>query len=343
MARRRNRKTTVPFIGALRENELRPQIMVVQPRNQKKKNKKKSKGRKRMANANNNNNPALSEWKENVCALINPFCAAARGVRWPDGSLAKTLTFTVRGSTTMTVDTNGSGALLINPNFPYGTLVASAMTGSVATVGGAFSPFQNCDPAVAGSYGTFIKQSRLTCGGVRIMPIAALLSAAGTISILEIRAAAAGTPGTIDVLNPGESEFATRSLSNPIESTFLFKPCGTTARQFAVQNTNSSNYVSNDWTSLCIGIIGAAASSTPLRVEYVLQFEAQAETGTAMATMATMPPPDEPKMVHTTSAASRMLDSFTEGGALVVDRLIAGAVDAATVGVRRSMRGNALM
>lgn len=199
-----------------------------------------------------------------ICSLTDPFCGHALGARWPDGS-ANLFPFTVRGHTVMTTMSNGGAYTQVNTGFPYNTLSTSSFAVNY-TMAAAFT-----GPST-GSANTYFAQARpVLCGLV----LRSLLPVSTTQGYLIIRQTPQDTVGPSGVVVPGNcygAQVWTYPIAPNMEIPLVFNPVqGTGAYDVIDQSTTTS--IPTSWNSFSIEIIGSAASTNVIDIDYFFHYE----------------------------------------------------------------------
>jgi len=255
-----------------------------------------------------------------VCALTNPFCPAAKGSKWPDGTQGNSMTQQFRGNLTISSLAAGNNAVVFASAAPYGYLAGTSSTATVVTFPANYIWYK--DTSLLATYGV---EYRIVSFGVIFRCVASATSAAGLLTIGTAVAPAGGTSLTLG--QEAYSEVQVVAIQPGMEITWIAQPRGSGAREFIPQST--ATVVTNDWTNCIMEIAGAPASTALINAEWFMNIEFTLPTNSDLAPLAKQNPP---KVVHAETAVSTvhtMLGSFLKVGVSTIEGTIKEAASAA--------------
>jgi hypothetical protein len=260
---------------------------------------------------------------QKVCALTDPFCGHAIGVRWPDGSLG-TLPFTVRGHLAFSSFADGSHYVQFAPCFPYLSLSALGRTGSVFTLNSTYASVP------VGGITSYISDYRPVCCGIVIRSLTPVMTTSGYIIVRRLP----GFDGTLGAGVATGDTYATMTQTYPIvpgmEIPIVFSALsGSLARNLVSQSTTTT--MPNNWDYIAVETVGAAASTTVLDFEFYYHFEGKLnESNQSLASLAPVSNNNSTALV---SAATRVTGQIAKQTESTLARFGAKAVRFATEAV----------
>jgi hypothetical protein len=248
-----------------------------------------------------------------VCSVTDPFCPASKNSKWPDGTSGNTLTEQFRGTQTLFCDANGAHFSVYQGSAPYGYL-NGAIVGSTATTGTNFGIYR-----ASSLMATYGNDYRIVSFGCIIRCIASATSASGVVTLGTSSAGAVSTAYTMGT--ELYDEVTVKAIQPGLEISWISQPRGPGARDFISQSIITS--APSDWTSLYVEVFGAAASSSPLLVEWFLNVEFNTKTtARALSAIAKPNPPKSSAAESSVSAAHASIGSFIEGGVAMVEQTV---------------------
>jgi hypothetical protein len=204
---------------------------------------------------------------EKVCAITDPFCANARGARYPDGAGGNTLTFQVRAHVSLaTLSVGGTVAYFLG-SLPYSYIQAASYSAGNYTLNTTYT-----QTTQAQTWAAYLGTYRLTTAGIIIRNVLPALTAQGYIIVSKETT----PPPVSSVIAAGDvygNEVETRPLFAGQEVSVMFKPVGSIARTFS--GGNSSTTTNTGWDNIKIEVSGGPASTTVLDVEILYNVEFQ--------------------------------------------------------------------
>lgn len=279
----------------------------VSPRNAKRRGPKKSKPRR---------SGVQPHHVSTVCSFTNPFCPAAKGSKWPDGTAGNTLTEQFRLVQVASVDSNGNACFVYAGAAPFSG-IGSTVSGSTATFAATYNSLRA--NSLLATYGS---DYRIVSFGAIVRCIASATTASGYVTLGTGQAPAPSSTNTMG--SELYQEVAVKAIQPGMEMSWISTPVGTGAREFVPQSTTTTGQSSADWNALWIEIQGATASSTPLSIEIFMNVEFRPlVTARALTAIAK---PNPPKSTVAESAVSNIhssLGSILEGGVKVVEDTVA--------------------
>lgn len=263
-----------------------------------------------------------------TCSITNPFCPAARGAKWPDGTTGNTMTQQLRGNVIMRSDANGYLYMQFCAAAPFGYLETGAITGGggspiVATTKTTYTTY-----ASTSLLATYANAYRVVSAGCIVRCVASATDASGVATF-----GTSGVTPTNSAITLGLTyyqECAIKAIQPGLEFSWIAAPLGTTAHEFSGLSTGS--VMNNDWTALTIEISGAKASTNLLNVEYFINVEFTLSSGQAIAQLASPNPPQNTIVTSSHSKIQSTLGTLIEGGVSVVESKITNAAKSAIGG-----------
>lgn len=266
----------------------------------------------RTPRAKNSKPKAKAAHIHNVCAVTNPFCPAAKGTRWADGTGGSTISEQFRGNLAMNSSTAGTGVWTFAPTAPFGYSIYSAATGTTGTVG-SYVTYKT--GSMLGTYGAAY---RIVSFGVIIRCIASATSAQGIVTL----GTSGSTPAATTVITLGSenyNEVAVKAIQPGMELSWISKPIGSSSREFIAPSTSTPSSVS--WTTLVVEMQAGPGSTNMLMAEWFMNVEFQIGVTSAIAPLA--------KQALTSPATSTLsmrtansLGSLFEGGVSQVEAAV---------------------
>lgn len=244
-----------------------------------------------------------------ICGLADPFCTHAIGAKYPDNSPVRTNTYSARGSTQLVVDTGGEGTYLFMPQYSYGPLTyPSTGSGSLVTAWTAFPAYSPI--ADVANY-------RINSVGFTLKCTLAPLNASGMVYLRGYATEDLIKMGAVDVTTYNASWCKNVPLRLMDDTAVLLQHTSQLPQVFyrtINDNTAVTNSSSKGFAPVTIYINGAPASSAPITIEWVINYELVFEDSSGSAQMATPPPPMNAQL--TTAAnyvTSTIAPIFTAG------------------------------
>lgn len=248
---------------------------------------------------------------QGVCAIANPFCIAAKGSKWPDGTMGNTMVEQFRGNVTISSFAAGDSLYTFAAASPFGYLTPASSAGGNVTMNGAYTTYKSS--SILATFGT---QYRITSMGVIVRSVASATNSAGLVTF--------GTTGTLvgssSVMVLGTElydETVVKAIQPGLEFCWVAQPRGVEVHQFIAQS--SAGTVNTDWTALVIEVTGATASIPLLNVEWFVNVEFTLKTNSTMSALAPRNPPSSVAAVQAVSKIHSTLGSFIEGGITQVE------------------------
>lgn len=256
-----------------------------------------------------------------VCSITDPFCPAAKGSKFPDGTVGNTMTEQFRGNQLITTNAAGCQLFYMNPGMlPYGYgLGVGAGAGTLAM------PATWTALKTGSLFESFGKQYRVVSAGAIIRCVASATDASGLATFGSCPAIPINTVITLGTELYVDSTI--KAIQPGMEMSWISSPQGTEARAFVPAGLNTSFL--SEWTSLLIEVSGAPSGKGVLNVEWFINIEFQITTNSAIAAVARANPP---QVTHATTAVSQIqttLGSFVEGGIHTVEDKVYNAASSA--------------
>lgn len=225
---------------------------------------------------------------EAVCALSNPFCAAARGSRIPDDDSSPSIPATMTNTFEVVTDSAGDAAFSISPALFSIFKTASVVTGTTATTWNSAQAIKDYT-----ALSTAAHEIRVVSFGVRVYSVLAPTEQSGYCRLM--------TAPEVFVnginLDGGLWEAVETYPMSELDAHVILKPQGNEWKSYKPM-TDFFNY------NYLAGIVkGAAPSKTALIVELVVNVEFTVNLSNITASVAL---PGEPSNPHVLAAASRV-------------------------------------
>lgn len=315
------------------------------------KNKNKSKNKKNIKNKKNVQNIKTSTQKllagttsktsvirngprsktklhESICALVNPFCTAAKGAKWPDGNGGDTLTYQVRGRQTLATNADGGFMTAFLGMCPYGQCTTSYVSPNYT-----FNTVLT-DTATSSSFTSIFDSYRIVTWGVIIRSLLPALTAQGLLVIRTLT-----SPSILGDVVPANASVGANYSVHPVfaglEIPVVSRPMGNGARTF-VGNYNNG-VIHWNWEPIIIEMTGGPASTASVvSVEYFYNVEfTLKETNLSMHQMVKPDAPHAPKTMDAASIAlnrieTTALQSVEKFGSHVLEKVESAAYDVLT-------------
>jgi hypothetical protein len=237
---------------------------------------------------------------EAVCGLVDPFCPAAQGSKWPDTSSQRTLAVPFHGRTSVDTILLRGGAIFV-PGYSYIWGLASGASATQTTFG---------SPGVSIPNSLSPAAFRVVSWGIVIHNVAPLMTASGMIRVRGINYTTGNTLGVVDfssytadysldvaMVDCKEVAVVGRRQDPSVADSFL--------TPLAVQpNSTITGWTNNGWQAIYVGIDGGPSAVTCLDIEVYVNYELifdDSGTSSLLSTRA----PNTPSVV--TEAAKSLL------------------------------------
>lgn len=265
---------------------------------------------------------------ESICALVNPFCIAAKGAKWPDGNGGDTLTYQVRGRHTLATNADGGFMTAYLGMLPYGQC-STSYTPPNYTFNSVLT-----DTATSSSFTSIFDSYRIVTWGVVIRSLLPALTAQGLIVVRTLT-----SPSILSDVIPANSTTGANFSIHPVyaglEIPVVSRPMGNGARTFVGSYGNGT--IHWNWEPIVIEMTGGPASSASVvSVEYFYNVEfTLKETNLSMHQMVKPDAPHAPKTMDAASIAlnrieTTALQSVEKFGSHVLEKVESAAYDVLT-------------
>ncbi len=286
-----------------------------QNKNNKNKSKKKANKPRSIAVKGPNTSMAVNSALERVvhqtCSITNPFCAAARGSKYPDDTSLPTLPYQLHGNVALSTNASGRAGALFLPGFSYQYSLDSTVTVPGSPAYANLSSF-SLTGLLPNSY-------RLVSWGVRVKSIAAPLNASGMVYIRLFNLAVGTQANSITATGWNAVAAANVPLRTCNDVTITSRP---TSREFwnykTPSTTNPDNLTTNwtnpGWSSISVYVEGGPASTAVLDFEVFYNYELTFSDDQSQALLATSSPQPNPMVTKASSYVySKVAPIFTQG------------------------------
>lgn len=266
-----------------------------------------------------------------ICSLTNPFCKAAKGAKYLDESSVASMPYQMHARATVTTNAAGNGGIVICPGFLFQYFKDSTVTTPGVLSATAFQ-------ASLGGTGLAPALYRIVSMGIILRSVASLMTATGMCRIRGY----IGEGNQIAVCNATSYNNVTFSQDIPLnalkETCVVNKPSSAAFKNFiqlwATNATGSQNivdYTNPGWCDISIYLEGGPASSSPIDVEFFINYELAFSESDALGLLAT---PSKGSNVPITNAAAKLNAKaesiFTQGVQAVENYVWNSALNLAT-------------
>lgn len=189
-----------------------------------------------------------------VCQVTNPFCDAAFGSKWPDGSGSPTIPFSYHYISNGTQTAANAVGFFFMADWAYGFSSATAAAGVITVV----APSAHTSAITYSSVG---QQGRVVSAGVICRVTSTASGSAGYIIGRQLMNVKSGDTLTANLISgsPGQQVM---SITPGAEMAIIMKPFGPGAHDFHAALDGQSNANTPDWTFAYFEISANAAVST---------------------------------------------------------------------------------
>lgn len=252
-----------------------------------------------------------------VCAISDPFCAAANGSKWPDSNATRTLAFQLHGSSSIICDASGNGSTLLVPGF--NTFVAKSVTfdGTTATFGAAGS--------IAGT-GLAPDTYRIVSWGFRFKNITQPLISSGLVRIRAYQQIVGTNLTTINT-SLYTDVFDDIPLQDCKDVMVIGRKLDESFSDFVAPATthptgNVVNWVSPGYSAYSISIVGGPATTTAASLEFFANYELRFDDADTMQVATTPSPPENQLLKQASSYVTTNAGSIIRSGIKTVEKYI---------------------
>lgn len=248
-----------------------------------------------------------------TCGLLDPFCPAANGARFPDGQMSYTIPFRAMWSDTITTGaTTVNGLVLFLPDASaYASASSTSATSSfnITTLQG-----QGLATSFIGTGASSVATIRLVSAGARWCPLSSATTPGALVLISDTSSADSLINKTIAVNDYALSR-NTIAVDHRVPFTWTARRADMLANSFVDPIGDGSR--SGNWTGMAMQFLGAPASTTLGVFEYVLNLEctlnALDASNNSVQQVGTVAEPENPIVQAAVKAASRLIDAFVTG------------------------------
>lgn len=266
-----------------------------------------------------------------ICGLSDPFCSHARGAKYPDDSSVRTVPFTFEGITTVLTSAAGTQAVFLWPQFTY-LPIGFGSTASLPTES-AWDARTNAAPL------TSVSQYRIVSVGFTLKRISAPLYSSGMVHIRSWPSEAYSPYGSMDIASYSATYSQDIPLQDCSEVAITLEHSSQMPQVFYDVSSDSSTVSggsSRGFNPVTLYLVGCPASSDVLQIHWVIHYELIFDTATAMAQIATPPPPANPVLTAAANSVTSVIKPVAEHGAAVFGEMV---VRAAKTAISRVLLG----
>lgn len=256
-----------------------------------------------------------------VCAVTNPFCAEAKGARWPDNSYTKSVGISFEASSILTTDPNGTVSQLLltgeRPMVADGTI----------TAGIAAYNSMNLFPGLSGITG--LARWRLTSCGVRINCVSTRMNTAGRLRLRLFSPMNGGSLASVALNTIYADSMLDIPLSRLIEKDVFVipMPLGDVARLY---NTASAPYepgpisgwLNPGWQVLQIAVEGGQVDTPCVGITVYYNYEYVFDDASNFQLLAQPPPSNSLAIQQANAGVLASVGNFVEGSAQRLDSFV---------------------
>jgi hypothetical protein len=261
-----------------------------------------------------------------ACSIMDPFCPAAKGAKFPDGRGTRTLPQQLTGYIVMaggTASAPNNAATALAPGAPYGYSVATGVTGGNFNFGSSWTKY---------GQSTLFEEKcanyRIVSFGAVVRVVSSVGDTAGSIAFNTLGPEFGAISG--DVIPPMSSDYEEQQvfpLATGATYTWVSKPQGSDATEFLKQDGNNTTFHDEDYvtgfTGVCIELRGSK-STTMVEIQYFMNVEAQVKPNNSITAL--IPPDSAPSPVATLARAlmTRGMNAAQPGTTESFERQIIG-------------------
>lgn len=300
----------------------RKTTIIVNTKQNKSKNKNKNKNKKKKSrnpssnSSRNTNSAALNRLTRSVCSITDPFCDAANGAQYPDKMATPTFPYQNRTLQTLTTNASGNGSVIYLPAFVYNWGKDSTMTDPNNAV---YTTLQSSTSGL----GFQPTKYRIVSWGIRIKSVAAPLNASGMVRIRAYNAD--GDALAITNCNTYRCAFAADIPLHRLSDTCIIsRTTSPIFNQFSEINLSSSmtDFKSTGWTAINVSLAGGPASTSPIIIESIYNFECIYDDTTDASLLMRSSPPTHPLVTDVSNTVMTTMSGVFEKGAEYVEKTI---------------------
>lgn len=276
-----------------------------------------SRSRSKMSNKPKKGNAVSNQLIKQVCSITDPFCAIAKGARWPDSSQTPSLPFQMHAMIPLVSDASGTRSIAFIPGWFFNYAVNASVSGSSYV----FNTMANMNASTLTP-----NNVRLISAGIKLhCPLPPLT----TQGLVYIRQFPINGTELLDIAARSFRGNYTRELAlkDVKGDVVVMRDINETAHFYyppesITPDSTISSFSNKGWNVVTITVDGAPASSTVLNVEFIMNWEITFDDSSAEALLTNTPPPPNPLAIKTSHAitadgsfsnfsTSKQLESFT--------------------------------
>lgn len=276
-----------------------------------------SSSRSKKSNKPKKNNAVSNQLIKQVCSITDPFCAVAKGSRWPDSSQTPSLPFQMHAMVPLVADATGTKCLAFIPGWFYNYAINTSVSGSSYV----FDTMNNMNSSTLTP-----NNVRLISAGIRLQCPSPPLTTQGLVYIRQFPISGTELLGIASKSFRGNytREVALKDIKGDI---VVMRDINETAHFYYNPNditpdNTVSNFSNKGWNIITITVDGATPSETALNIEFIMNWEITFDDSSAEALLTNTPPPPNPLAIKTSHAvtadgsfsnfnSSKQLESFT--------------------------------
>jgi len=239
-----------------------------------------------------------------VCALTDPFCEHAVGVKTPDTGLHRTVTEQIRYQVAVQADANGNGAIAFKAHAanPYALATTQAAGGNVtAFAAPAALPFTSL-------FSTYGEEVRVVNAGVRVLNTASATNSSGYLIVGKKQTVSSGD--AIAFTLTAMDTARTFSLHHGMQAVGIHRKLSVSADTF-----DTAGQAATHWDNIVFIWVGAPVGAT-LVFEHVMNVEfslSTTGTGHNAGSFATPSRPINNALTSVVSKVQAKLGDFVSG------------------------------
>lgn len=287
------------------------------PNKNKNKNKnKKKKTRSTASSGRNTNLAAISRLTRSICSITDPFCAAANGAQYPDMMATPTFPYQNRTLQTLTTNASGNGSVIYLPAFVYNWGKDNTMTDPNNAV---YTTLNSS----TGGLGFQPTKYRIVSWGIRLKSVAAPLNASGMVRIRAYNAD--GPQLAITNCNTYRCAFAADiPLYKLTDTCIIARTTSPIFNQFNYINLDSAmnTFTNTGWTSINVSLAGGPASTSPIIIESIYNFECIYDDTTDASLLMRASPSTHPLVTDVSNVVMTTMSGVFEKGVEYVEKAV---------------------
>jgi len=303
----------------------RTQNLQMPRKKQAKNNNKKAKPKKNVVKSGNPSGKIASSTRQSVapprnpaagitsiCALTDPFCEHAHGVKYPDASNSRSLPFSMHYQINSFPDLTGNSSTLFLPGYNFGFAYATTTSSIGACAFPATLTANNVNSVAASSY-------RIVLAGIRMRNLISPLNSSG---IVQIRGYSSPTGASYSNVNTGlyncdfYADIPLQSINNNGHTDVILRRIDEMeSRMFISPLVTNPTSTLASWTSpgfgaIVITVLGGPVSASALNFEVFQHMEVILDDSDSLSVAMTPPNAPNPVLAQAAGTVSRTMGNI---------------------------------